>query len=95
MTEQLHDIHHYCIQASRIIRIEEKVDRIDEKLDKLNSVDGTVGKMSKQVERLTTLIENGANKKNAISGDTWKWLGLSILILAAIIAALLGVNIPL
>lgn len=93
MAEQLTDAH-YCIQADRIIRVEHKIDKIDEKLDKLSSVDGTVGKMSKQVERLTTLIENGASRKS-VSSDTWKWLGLSILILAAIIAALLGVNLPL
>lgn len=84
---------HYCIQATRIEKMDGKLDEIDKKLDDLVSMSGPVSKVAQQVERLTTLIENGNNKKR-LPDEAWKWLGLSILILAAVIAALLGVDIP-
>jgi len=86
---------HYCIQAQRIVRIEDKLDKIDEKIDRLSSVDGTVGKMSGQLERLTALIENGGTGRKQQGADIWKWFGLSVLVLAVIIATLLGIKIPL
>ena len=88
-------IDHYCIQAQRIVRIEDKLDNIDAKIDRLSSVDGTVGKMSGQLERLTALIESGNTGRKQLGADIWKWFGLSVLVLAVIIATLLGIKIPL
>ena len=85
----------YCIQSQRIIRMEGKLDAIDRKVDEILSVDGTIGKLSIQMEHLTTLIENGGGNKKQQLPDIWKWFGLSVLVLALIIAALLGVDLPL
>jgi len=85
---------HYCIQSTRIERMDTKLDDIDKKLDDLVSIRGPIVNMSEQITRLTLLIENGNNKKRKLLDDAWKWLGLSILILAAVIAALLGVKLP-
>ena len=84
----------YCIQSQRIIRMESKLDAIDRKVDEILSVEGTIGKLSIQMEHLTTLIENGNGKKKQQQPDIWKWLGLSVLVLALIIATLLGVDLP-
>lgn len=88
---------HYCIQAPRIERIEVKIDAIDGKLDKLSSVDGTVGKIAQQIERLSALIEN--NGRGAAAGAAMpEWLSklpwLVALGLVGILGALLGTKLP-
>jgi len=84
------DRDHYSIQATRIEKMDGKLDDIHDQFQ----VDGTVGIMAKQVERLSALIENGHKKKENGSNPSRTVL-LIILALAAIIAGLLGINLPL
>ena len=92
------DEQHYCIQADRIAKMDKKLDEIHDQFQ----VDGTIGKMSGQLTRLTALMENGRNgRKPPKNGDggvgpippklVW-WI---IAGLVAIVAALAGANIPL
>ena len=86
---------HYCVQADRIVRIEEKFDNIDAKISAIRGhfgVDGTIGKMAKDISRLTALVENGHKKENGIISKITLW---TILLLAATVAGLVGANIPL
>jgi len=83
------DAEHYCIQAKRIEKMDRKLDDIHEQFQ----VDGAIGVMSGQLTRLTTLAENGSKEKEHVSPDKviyWVIAGL-----VAIIAALVGVNLPL
>ena len=83
------DPNHYCIQAARIEKMDKKVDEIHDQFQ----VNGTIGIMSGQINRLTTLAENGKKKNGGITKDKIAlWV---IAILAGIIAGLVGVNIPL
>jgi hypothetical protein len=81
---------HYCIQAKRIEKMDRKLDDIHEQFQ----VDGAIGVMSGQLTRLTTLAENGTKKKNN-SHPPEKIIYWVIAGLVAIIAALVGVNLPL
>jgi hypothetical protein len=87
---------HYCTQADRIVRLEEKFDDIDAKIDGIHrhfEVSGTIGKMAAQVSRLTALVENGAKKnENGTAQKIALWV---IAILAATVAGLVGANLPL
>ena len=86
---------HYCIQSDRIVRIEEKFNDIDSKIAEIHrhfEVGGTIGKMAKQVERLTALVENGRKREEGVISKITLWV---ILILAATVAGLVGANIPL
>ena len=91
MPLNLDDPDHYCIQAKRIEKMDKKLDDIHSQFQ----VDGTIGVMSGQIRRLTTLAENGHKKKENGNGTRDKITLLVIAILAAIIAGLVGVNIPL
>ena len=84
------DPEHYCIQAKRIEKMDQKLDDIHHHFQ----VDGTIGVMSGQIKRLTTLAENGHKKKENghIPLKTALWI---IAGLVAIVAAVLGVNLPL
>ena len=84
------DAEHYCIQAKRI----EKMDRILDDIHQQFQVDGAIGVMSGQLTRLTTLAENGSKKKEP-AGSPDKVIYWVIAGLVAIIAALVGVNLPL
>ena len=83
------DAKHYCIQADRIQQMDEKLDDIHEQFQ----VEGTIGVMSGQLTRLTTLAENGTKKKEngSIPHAVVYWI---IAGLVAIIAAVVGVSIP-
>lgn len=86
---------HYCIQSDRIVRIEEKFDDIDSKIADIHrhfEVGGTVGKMAKDISRLTALIENGKKGEDGIITKITLWI---ILLLAATVAGLVGANLPL
>ena len=80
------DAKHYCIQADRIQQMDEKLDDIHDEFQ----ITGTIGIMSGQLSRLTTLAENGTKKKEIPE----KVIFLIIAGLVAIIAALVGVNLP-
>jgi hypothetical protein len=84
------DAEHYCIQAKRIEKMDRKIDDIHEQFQ----VDGTIGTMSGQLTRLITLAENGSKKKeeHTLPDKVIYWV---IAGLVAIIAALVGVNLPL
>jgi hypothetical protein len=84
------DPEHYCIQANRIEKMDRKLDDIHEQFQ----VDGAIGKMSGQLTRLTTLAENGTKKKDEPQPPD-KIIYWVIAGLVAIIAALVGVNLPL
>jgi len=77
---------HYCIQVDRIAKMDSKIDDIHEQFQ----VDGTIGVMSGQLTRLTTLAENG-QKKNGVPPKIAWWIVAG---LVAILAAVLGINIP-
>ena len=79
----------YCIQESRIESMDEKIDGISKHFQ----VDGIVGQMSGEVGRIATLIENGNSKKSEGPIPT-KIVWWVILGLVAIIAVLLGVEVP-
>jgi len=83
------DPDHYCIQATRIEKMDQKLDDIHEQFQ----VDGTIGEMSGQLTRLITLAENGSKKKES-PPSTDKIIYWVIAGLVAIIAALVGVNLP-
>jgi hypothetical protein len=78
------------------MRIEDKIDKIGDKLDVIYSVDGTVGKMAQQMERVMAMLEQTKDKvsRPLVTPDAWKWFGLTLLALAVIIASLLGVKLP-
>ena len=82
------DPEHYCIQAKRIENMDKKLNDIHDQFQ----VDGTIGTMSGQLTRLITLAENG--KKNENGGIPHKIVYLIIAGLVAILAALVGVNLP-
>jgi len=83
------DAEHYCIQAKRIEKMDRKLDDIHEQFQ----VDGAIGVMSGQLTRLTTLAENGTKKKEEHPPPD-KIIYWVIAGLVAIIAALVGVNLP-
>ena len=83
------DPDHYCIQAKRI----EKMDRILDDIHQQFQVDGAIGVMSGQLTRLTTLAENG-KKKNENGSIPPKLVFWIIAGLVAVLAALVGINIP-
>ena len=85
------DPEHYCIQAKRIEKMDRKLDDIHEQFQ----VDGAIGVMSGQLTRLTTLAENGTKKKEEPPPPVEKIIYWVIAGLVAIIAALVGVNLPL
>ena len=80
------DAEHYCIQADRIEKMDKHLDDIHDEFQ----VTGTIGVMSGQLSRLATLAENGTKKKEIPE----KVIYLIIAGLVAIIAALVGVNLP-
>ena len=80
------DAKHYCIQADRIQQMDEKLDDIHDEFQ----ITGTIGIMSGQLSRLTTLAENGTKAKESPEKIVY-WV---IAGLVAIIAALVGVNLP-
>ena len=81
---------HYCIQAKRIEKMDKKLDDIHDQFQ----VTGTIGIMSGQLQRLTTRAENGTKKKEngKIPANVVYWI---IAGLVAILAAVLGVSLPL
>jgi hypothetical protein len=83
------DPDHYCIQADRIAKMDRILDDIHEQFQ----VDGSIGIMSGQLTRLTTLVENGRKKREngSIPHNIVYWI---IAGLVAIIAAVVGVNLP-
>jgi hypothetical protein len=84
------DQEHYCIQAKRIEKMDKKLDDIHDQFQ----VDGAIGVMSGQLTRLTTLVENGSKKKSENGGIPNKLVFWIIAGFVAIIATLVGVNIP-
>ncbi len=83
------DAEHYCIQAKRIEKMDKKLDDIHDQFQ----VDGTIGTMSGQLTRLITLAENGS-KKTENGGIPNKLVFWIIAGLVAVLATLVGVNIP-
>ena len=83
------DPEHYCIQAKRIEGMDKKLNDIHDQFQ----VDGTIGTMSGQLTRLITLAENGGKKKEngSIPHRLIYWI---IAGLVAILAALVGINVP-
>ena len=83
------DPEHYCIQAKRIEKMDAKLDDIHDQFQ----VDGAIGAMSGQLTRLMALAENGHRKKEngTVSKMAW-WI---IAALVAILATVLGINLPL
>ena len=85
------DTEHYCIQAARIEKMDQKLDDIHDQFQ----VDGTIGTMSGQLQRLITLTENGKKNRDPENGGIPNKLVFWIIAgFVAIIAALVGVNIP-
>jgi hypothetical protein len=80
------DPEHYCIQTTRIEKMDQKLDDIHDEFQ----VNGTVGVMSGQLKRLTTLAENG-HKENTVPTKILYWI---IAGLVAILAVFLGVDLP-
>jgi len=83
------DPDHYCIQSKRIEKMDSKIDDIHEQFQ----VDGSIGVMSGQLTRLTTLAENGSAKKKA-SAVPERLIYWIISGLVAVIAALVGIKLP-
>jgi len=82
-----------CIQADRIVLIDEKIDAIDKKLDAIVDMNGPIAKISNQVQRLTGLIENGRMKSRPFDfPDKLPWI--VVLTLVGILATLLGSKLP-
>jgi hypothetical protein len=69
------------------------MDRILDDIHEQFQVDGSIGIMSGQLTRLTTLVENGRKKREngSIPHNIVYWI---IAGLVAIIAAVVGVNLP-
>jgi hypothetical protein len=85
---------HYCIQAARIEKMDRKLDDIHDQFQ----VDGTVGVMARQVEKLTTMVEERHPPKNngGINGSVPTKLVLWIVgSLVAVVLFLLGIDLPL
>ena len=78
---------HYCIQKERIEKMDTKLDEINDHFQ----VDGIVGKMSGQLSSLTTLVKNGKKESGTIPPKLAVWVVLGLVL---IIAALVGVQIP-
>ena len=83
------DPEHYCIQANRIEKMDKKLNDIHDQFQ----VDGAIGEMSGQLTRLITLAENGS-KKGGNGGIPNKLVFWIIAGFVAIIAALVGANLP-
>ena len=80
------DSEHYCIQSKRIEKMDSQLGDIHEQFQ----VDGTIGVMSGQLARITAIAENGKPK----GGAPEKAIYFIIVGLVAIIAALVGANVP-
>jgi len=84
------DAEHYCIQAKRIENMDKKLNDIHDQFQ----VDGTIGTMSGQLTRLITLAENGTKRKDEAGSVPHKIVYWIIAGLVAILATVVGVNIP-
>jgi hypothetical protein len=85
---------HYCIQAKRIENMDKKIDTITGHF----RVDGIVGKMSGNIEKLTALAESTLAPKDDDEEEDEKvpvkYLVWAIIGLVVILATILGVKLP-
>jgi hypothetical protein len=89
------DYDHFCRQAQRIENMDKKIDTITGHF----RVDGIVGKMSGNIEKITILAENNLalqeeEEESEEDKIPVKYLVLAILGLIAILATILGVKLP-